>query len=84
MSTKHATHSKPGIDADPESVPPTERLADSIDQFCEVYSVGRTFTYDEINACRLTARKARRRTIILRTDSKSWADNLPKITPAGD
>ena len=82
MSAKHPSpHSKPGIDVDPEGFPASERLADTVDQFCEVYTVGRTFTYDEINAGRLIARKAGKRTLILRTDSKSWADSLPKITP---
>ena len=81
MSVKHAKHSKPGGgDVDPEGLPASERLADSIDQFCEVYGVGRTTAYEEIKDERLVARKVRGRTIILRIDSKSWADNLPKIT----
>ena len=44
----------------------------SIQDFCERYDIGRTKAYEEINAGRLRARKAGRRTIITADDAEDW------------
>ena len=51
----------------------------SLDDFCRRYRIGRTKTYDEINAGRLKARKAGRRTIIAEDDAEEWLSNLPAL-----
>lgn len=57
------------------------KAAFSIDQFCDVYSVGKTTVYEEIKAGRLQAVKARRRTLITAEAAKAWRDALPLIEP---
>jgi hypothetical protein len=49
----------------------------SLDDFCRRYRIGRTKTYEEINAGRLKARKAGRRTIIAEDDAEEWLSLLP-------
>lgn len=49
----------------------------SVEAFCELYHVGRTYAYAEIKAGRLRARKAGRRTIVLAPDAEAWANALP-------
>lgn len=53
----------------------------TIADFCKVYGVGRSFIYAEIRAGRLTARKARSKTLILQSDAELWAKTLPAIEP---
>jgi hypothetical protein len=43
------------------------------------FRIGRTKTYEEINAGRLKARKAGRRTIIAEEDAEEWLSNLPAL-----
>ena len=45
--------------------------------FCKSYNIGRTFTYAEIKAGRLKARKAGRRTVIAQDDAEQWLSGLP-------
>ncbi len=61
---------------------PPQRLAYSIDEFCECTGIGRSTAYEEIKAGRLIARKVRRRTIILPTDAKNYLLNLPTTKDA--
>jgi hypothetical protein len=49
----------------------------SIDGFCKGYGIGRTKAYEEINAGRLKARKAGKRTIIAEDDAEAWLGLLP-------
>jgi hypothetical protein len=49
----------------------------SIRAFCETYGVGRTKAYEEINAGRLNARKAGKRTIIAADEAEEWLSLLP-------
>jgi hypothetical protein len=51
----------------------------SIRAFCETYDIGRTTAYEEINAGRLKARKAGRRTIITSDDAEEWLSHLPAL-----
>jgi excisionase family DNA binding protein len=51
----------------------------SVDDFCQRYRIGRTKTYEEINAGRLKARKAGKRTIIAEEDAEEWLSNLPAL-----
>jgi hypothetical protein len=54
----------------------------SISGFCEIYDIGRTKAYEEINAGRLKARKAGRRTIIAADDAEDWLSRLPVLQEA--
>ena len=49
----------------------------SLHVFCETYGIGRTKAYEEINAGRLKARKAGKRTIITEDDAEEWLSLLP-------
>jgi hypothetical protein len=49
----------------------------SLQAFCGRYDIGRTKAYEEINAGRLKARKAGRRTIIADDDAEEWLNLLP-------
>lgn len=69
-------------DEDPRNLEPRERRSDqpraqSIDQFCRCYGIGRTMVYAQIKTGRLRARKLGRRTIIIRDDAEEWLRNLP-------
>jgi hypothetical protein len=63
----------------PEDNPNHPIGAFTLTGFCRAFSVGRTFTYGEIAAGRLTARKARNRTVILKSEAERWAQSLPPI-----
>ena len=54
----------------------------TIAEFCAEHRVGRTFTYAEIKAGRLSARKAGAKTLILRAEAERWAHSLPKLEAA--
>lgn len=54
------------------------KVAFTIPEFCNLYGVGRSFTYDEISAGRLQIRKAGKKTLILRVDADAWLHALPK------
>jgi hypothetical protein len=56
----------------------------SIGGFCKGYGIGRTKAYEEINAGRLKARKAGRRTIITSDDAEDWLSRLPALEEALD
>jgi hypothetical protein len=56
----------------------------SINGFCKGYGIGRTKAYEEINAGRLKARKAGRRTIITADDAEQWLSRLPALEEALD
>ena len=60
---------------------PTPRMAagDEHSRFLSALRIGRTKTYEEINAGRLKARKAGRRTIIADDDAEEWLSNLPAL-----
>jgi hypothetical protein len=55
----------------------------SIDGFCKGYGIGRTKVYEEINAGRLKARKAGRRTIITVDDAEDWLSRLANNEAGG-
>lgn len=58
-------------------------FAYSINDAAQVAGIGRTTLYDEIRTGRLNARKAGRRTLILREDLQAWLAALPARQPAG-
>ena len=62
---------------DEDKIPVRDKLAHAIPEAAEIADVGRTLIYDEINAGRLVARKARGRTVILHTDLVAWLASLP-------
>jgi len=59
--------------------PRMQPRAMSIADFCARYGVGRTKVYEEINAKRLRARKAGKRTLIADDDAEAWLRHLPTI-----
>jgi Helix-turn-helix domain len=54
----------------------------SVEQFCEIYDVGRSTAYNEIRAGRLKARKVGKRTIIGDEDAEDWFSQLPRVKAA--
>ena len=57
-------------------------LALGIIEAARAAGVGRSTVFEEINAGRLKARKAGRRTLILRDDLAAWLANLPQRSSA--
>jgi excisionase family DNA binding protein len=55
------------------------RGALSIDGFCKLYGLGRTFAYEQIKERKLRAVKCGNRTLILRCDAEAWARSLPAM-----
>jgi excisionase family DNA binding protein len=53
------------------------RRALSINEFCSLYSIGRTKAYAEISSGRLRAVKAGRRTLISEDSAEAWLAALP-------
>jgi hypothetical protein len=54
----------------------------SIDGFCKLYALGRTFAYEQIKEGKLRAVKCSNRTLILRCDAEAWARSLPAMGAA--
>jgi excisionase family DNA binding protein len=52
------------------------KRAYSISEFCEVYELGRTKTYQEIKTGRLRAVKVGSKTIIRTDDAEEWLASL--------
>jgi hypothetical protein len=57
------------------------KRAFSINTFCDRNEIGRTTAYAEINAGRLRASKAGKRTIITEENEAEWLKNLPAVEP---
>jgi hypothetical protein len=55
------------------------RLAYSIPRLAKLSDLSRSLIYEEINAGRLVARKAGRRTIVRRSDAFRWLRSLPTV-----
>jgi len=51
----------------------------TVADFCDLYSIGKTSLYREVNAGRLKIRKFGAATRIARADAQAWADALPVI-----
>ena len=60
-------------------VDPLQKIMLTINEFVERYGIGRTKTYEEINAGRLTAVKCGSRTLIPITSAEKWLNSLPLI-----
>lgn len=56
----------------------TEKIAYSIAEFCDVFAVGKSFTFEQIAAGKLKTRKAGRKTLILKADAEAWLNALPE------
>ena len=59
-----------------------DRLAVSIVDAARAAGVGRSTIYENINSGALKARKAGRRTLILRADLQAWLDSFPVVKSA--
>jgi len=51
----------------------------TVADFCDLYSIGKTSFYREVNAGRLKIRKFGSATRVARSDAEAWADALPTI-----
>jgi excisionase family DNA binding protein len=54
----------------------------SIQEFSQVYGLGRTKVYEELKSGRLRGRKIGKRTIITEDDAEDWLRRLPVIEAA--
>lgn len=57
------------------------KRASSLADFCSRYGIGRTRTYDEINAGRLKVVKVGKRTLVPEDSAESWLKSLTAVTP---
>lgn len=64
-----------------EGSPPADKRAFTVEEFMASYGLGRTTTYEEINAGRLKALKLGRKTLIPRDSADAWLAGLPSISP---
>ncbi len=53
----------------------------TVANFCKTFGIGKSLLYSEIRAGRITARRARGRTLILKNEADRWARTLPAIKP---
>ena len=53
----------------------------SVNDFCTLYSIGRTKTYELIARRELKARRVGNRTLIPFDEAEAWASELPIATP---
>ncbi|MCS3503765.1 excisionase family DNA binding protein [Bradyrhizobium japonicum] len=60
------------------------KAALSIDDFCRSYGVGKTTAYEEINAGRLRAVKAGRRTLIPEQSAADWLKSLEPVSAGAE
>lgn len=56
-----------------------ERLALTVNEATKSIGLGKTRVYEEIAAGRLRARKAGKRTLILKSDLERFLENLPAL-----
>lgn len=56
----------------------TNKRALQIQEFCELYGVGKSTMYEEVKAGRLTVRKIGKRSLIAVDDADAWLENLPR------
>ena len=82
MDTKTSSSSKKRDRVNDEPIKPIDKEANSIDEFCKLGNLGRSFVYSEIKARKLKARKAGRRTIITRQDREEYFAQLPVMSEA--
>lgn len=54
-----------------------QKAAYTVNEFCRMYSIGRTLFYAEIASGRLRSKKAGSKTLILAKDAEAWAHALP-------
>jgi excisionase family DNA binding protein len=62
-----------------EEIKMAQQLAYTIDEVCALSKIGRTTIYAAISDGSLTARKFRRRTVVLHDDLNTFLQNLPPI-----
>lgn len=56
---------------------PPDKLAFEVNEFCRLYSIGRTTFYEQIKAGHLKVRKVGTKTLVLAEDAQSWLAGLP-------
>jgi excisionase family DNA binding protein len=64
-----------------EAIEELRREALTIGEVCKACGLGRTTVYEAITAGRLKARKAGKRTLVLRDDMKAFLAALPEARP---
>lgn len=48
------------------------RMAISVAEFCQTFSVGKSFFYEEVKAGRLSVRKVGARTLVPTAEARAW------------
>jgi hypothetical protein len=56
-----------------------QRMASTVDEFCERNHICRETAYGQIRTGRLRARKVGKRTLIFTEDEAAWRDSLPVL-----
>jgi excisionase family DNA binding protein len=55
----------------------SEKLALTVDEFCELVSIGRTTFYKAVDAGDLRIRKYGRRSFVTQEEAKRFVENMP-------
>lgn len=50
----------------------------TVNEFLEIYKIGRTKFYQEVDSGRLKIRKLGRKTLVLAKDAEAWLNALPE------
>ena len=59
-----------------------QQRAFSINEFSQVYGIGRSKIYNELHSGRLRGRKIGKRTVIAEVDAEDWLLRLPPVSEA--
>ena len=62
--------------AQTQQIATSDRVADTVDEFCQAVRIGRTLFYGEVKAGRINIRKAGRKTLVPRTEREAWLRRL--------
>ena len=59
-----------------------QMLAFTVDEFCNAYRICKATFYVQLKAGRIAARKAGKKTLILKAEAERWANALPELKAA--
>lgn len=62
--------------AQTQPIAPVDRVADTVNEFCEALRIGRTFFYSEVKAGKIKIRKAGRKTLVPRSEREAYLIRL--------
>jgi len=53
----------------------------TVNEFCKTYRIGRNTFYNELKTGRLSAKKAGKKTLVLKSEAQRWERSLPDFVP---